>query len=80
MFVKLVDRSKSNPPLPELDRLCRMVYVQSLMLGGCFFAVFIFYVLGENLILRGGPSGMIRDITDGLEANPDPQSRWQLSA
>ena len=50
------------------------------MLGGCFFAVFIFYVLGENLILRGGPSGMIRDITDGLEANPDPQSRWQLSA
>ena len=43
---------------------------------GCFhihlLKVESFSELIENLIVRGGPTGMICDITNSLEANPGP--------
>ena len=52
------------------------MYVQSLKLEGCFhihlLKVESFSELIENLIVRGGPTGMICDITNSLEANPGP--------
>ena len=53
-----------------------MMYVQSLILEGCFHINLLnvesFSVLSENPMLRGGHTNMICDIINSLEANSGP--------
>ena len=82
MLVKLVDRSKF-PLQPKLDSLCGMIYVFEFDARRLFFFFFfplysLFFFLSEKPFLKGGPSSMIPDITDGLETDPGPLSRWLL--